>query len=233
MLGGALGNLIDRIFRSPGLLRGHVVDFVSVFGPDGSVFPVFNVADSAITIGGILLVLTALRGDRASTARRATGASAKTERRPTPMAECAGLPVPDGLAGMRVDAGLSRMLGLSRTVVADLIDAGDVLVDGRAAAKSDRLIARRLAGGRRCPSRTGRSTIDDRPRPVDGLTVLYADDDIVVVDKPVGVAAHPSPGWTGPTVIGGLAALGIPAVHLRRGRAAGHRAPARRRAPPG
>src|SRR6185369_16031236 len=46
------------------------------------------------------------------------------------------------------------------------------------------------------------------PEPVDGLTVIYDDDDIVVVDKPVGVAAHPSPGWTGPTVIGGLAAMG-------------------------
>src|SRR6266516_4762282 len=46
------------------------------------------------------------------------------------------------------------------------------------------------------------------PAPVDGLVVLYADDDVVAVDKPVGVAAHPSPGWTGPTVVGGLAALG-------------------------
>lgn len=62
ILGGAIGNLSDRIFRSPGFFRGHVVDFVSVFGPDGRYFPVFNVADSAITIGGILLVLTALRG---------------------------------------------------------------------------------------------------------------------------------------------------------------------------
>jgi 23S rRNA pseudouridine1911/1915/1917 synthase len=44
--------------------------------------------------------------------------------------------------------------------------------------------------------------------PVAGLIVLYDDDDVVVVDKPVGVAAHPSPGWTGPTVIGGLAAMG-------------------------
>ena len=44
--------------------------------------------------------------------------------------------------------------------------------------------------------------------PVPGLVVVYEDDDIVVVDKPVGVAAHPSPGWTGPTVIGGLAAAG-------------------------
>ena len=62
VLGGALGNLIDRIFRSPGFLQGHVVDFVSVFGPNAEYFPVFNVADSAITIGGISLVITALMG---------------------------------------------------------------------------------------------------------------------------------------------------------------------------
>ena len=62
VLGGALGNLIDRIFRDPGFLRGGVVDFLSVFGPDGSVFPVFNVADSAIVCGGILGALLALRG---------------------------------------------------------------------------------------------------------------------------------------------------------------------------
>jgi 23S rRNA pseudouridine1911/1915/1917 synthase len=43
---------------------------------------------------------------------------------------------------------------------------------------------------------------------VDGLVVLHDDDDIVVVDKPVGVAVHPSPGWTGPTVVQGLAAMG-------------------------
>ena len=62
MLGGALGNLIDRVFRDPGFLRGGVVDFLSVFGPDGSVWPVFNVADSAIVCGGILGALLALRG---------------------------------------------------------------------------------------------------------------------------------------------------------------------------
>lgn len=62
ILGGALGNLSDRIFRSPGVMRGHVVDFVSVFGPNARYFPVFNLADSAITIGGILLVITALLG---------------------------------------------------------------------------------------------------------------------------------------------------------------------------
>lgn len=62
ILGGAVGNLMDRFFRAPGFLQGHVVDFVSVFGPNAEHFPVFNVADSAITIGAILLVITSLRG---------------------------------------------------------------------------------------------------------------------------------------------------------------------------
>jgi signal peptidase II len=62
VLGGAVGNLIDRVFRDPGFLRGGVVDFVSVFAPDGRVWPVFNVADSAIVCGGILGALLALRG---------------------------------------------------------------------------------------------------------------------------------------------------------------------------
>lgn len=62
VLGGAVGNLIDRVFRAPGFLRGHVVDFISVFGPDGKHFAIFNVADSAITCGGVVLVLTALSG---------------------------------------------------------------------------------------------------------------------------------------------------------------------------
>ena len=62
VLGGALGNLVDRIFRSPGVLRGAVVDWISVFGPDGRVWPVFNVADSAIVCGGILGAILAVRG---------------------------------------------------------------------------------------------------------------------------------------------------------------------------
>jgi signal peptidase II len=62
VLGGAVGNLIDRTFRDPGFLRGGVVDFLSVFAPDGRAFPVFNVADSAIVCGGILGALMALRG---------------------------------------------------------------------------------------------------------------------------------------------------------------------------
>jgi len=62
VLGGALGNLIDRIFRAPGVLRGHVVDFLSVVLPGGYHWPVFNLADSSIVSGGILLVLLAFLG---------------------------------------------------------------------------------------------------------------------------------------------------------------------------
>jgi signal peptidase II len=62
VLGGALGNLTDRVFRDPGFLRGGVVDFISVFGPDGSVYPIFNVADSAVVCGGILGAVLAIRG---------------------------------------------------------------------------------------------------------------------------------------------------------------------------
>jgi 23S rRNA pseudouridine1911/1915/1917 synthase len=108
---------------------------------------------------------------------------------------------------MRVDAGLSRLLGLSRTVVAALAEEGHVAVDGRAAGKSDRLTAGAWLEVQ-LPEPAAPSAISGSVEVVAGLGVLYADDDIVVVDKPVGVAAHPSPGWTGPTVVGGLAALG-------------------------
>lgn len=74
ILGGALGNLSDRIFRAPGVLRGHVVDFLSLFGPDGEHWPIFNVADSAIVCGAVLAAVLALRGididGRAETAGR-------------------------------------------------------------------------------------------------------------------------------------------------------------------
>lgn len=62
VLAGALGNLIDRLFRAPAPLRGHVVDFISLFRPEGAGFAVFNLADSALTVGGVLIVLLALFG---------------------------------------------------------------------------------------------------------------------------------------------------------------------------
>lgn len=64
ILGGALGNLVDRLFRDPGVGRGHVVDFISVFGPDGKYWGIFNLADSAISVGAVLAVVLALLGIR-------------------------------------------------------------------------------------------------------------------------------------------------------------------------
>ncbi|HEX4705877.1 MAG TPA: RluA family pseudouridine synthase [Pseudonocardiaceae bacterium] len=107
---------------------------------------------------------------------------------------------------MRVDAGLSRLLGLSRTVVAELAESGDVTLDGRTAGKSDRLTAGAWLEVT-LPEPDAPLTVVAEP--VDGLVVVYEDGDIAVLDKPVGVAVHPSPGWTGPTVVAGLAAAGI------------------------
>jgi 23S rRNA pseudouridine1911/1915/1917 synthase len=114
--------------------------------------------------------------------------------------------VPEGLDGERLDAALARMFGFSRAGAAELIAAGDVLVDGRPAVKSDRVMAgAELAVTLPPPPGAAAAVIAE---PVPGMGILYEDDDIVVVDKPRGVAAHPTPGWTGPTVIGGLLGAG-------------------------
>ncbi|MEU4561424.1 RluA family pseudouridine synthase [Actinoplanes sp. NPDC023936] len=115
------------------------------------------------------------------------------------------LPVPDGLHGMRLDQAVSRLFGLSRTAAADLVEAGDALVDGVARAKSEKVNAGSWLEVT-LPAPAAAPVVVAEP--VHGMKIIYSDDDIVVVDKPVGVAAHPSPGWTGPTVIGGLAAMG-------------------------
>jgi 23S rRNA pseudouridine1911/1915/1917 synthase len=115
------------------------------------------------------------------------------------------LPVPDGLDGMRLDQAVSRLFGLSRTAAATLVEAGNALVDGYPRPKSDKVTAGSWLEVT-LPAPVTAPVV--AATPVDGLTIVYSDDDIVVVDKPVGVAAHPSPGWTGPTVIGGLAAMG-------------------------
>ncbi len=121
------------------------------------------------------------------------------------VAEHRSLPVPDGLHGLRLDQAISRLFGLSRTAAAAVAEAGDALVDGVPRPKSDKVSAgdwlEVTLPGPPAPPRM-------EARTVAGLKIVYSDDDIAVVDKPVGVAAHPSPGWTGPTVIGGLAAMG-------------------------
>ncbi|HPE10958.1 MAG: RluA family pseudouridine synthase [Actinobacteria bacterium] len=110
-------------------------------------------------------------------------------------------PVPEGLDGQRLDQALSRMLGLSRTRAADLVDQALITVDGQLLPKSARVLADQMV------------EVEDldtpaAPRPDMDLPVLYADEDIIVVDKPVGMAVHASPGWEGATVVAALAGAG-------------------------
>ncbi|WP_090791468.1 RluA family pseudouridine synthase [Asanoa ishikariensis] len=107
---------------------------------------------------------------------------------------------------MRLDQAISRLFGLSRTAAAAIVEAGDAVVDGSPRPKSDKVAAGAWLEVRLPEPQAALTEVV--PQAVPGLRVVYADDDIVVVDKPVGVAAHPSPGWTGPTVVGGLAAIG-------------------------
>ena len=113
--------------------------------------------------------------------------------------------VPDGLHGERVDAAVARMLGLSRTRIADLIGTGRVRLDGATVAKADRVSSGAMLEIELDEPRT----VEVAPTVVEGLRIVHDDDDIVVVDKPVGVAAHPSLGWDGPDVLGHLAGAGF------------------------
>ncbi|WP_166864067.1 MULTISPECIES: RluA family pseudouridine synthase [unclassified Salinibacterium] len=117
--------------------------------------------------------------------------------------ESRGMPVPDGLIGERADAAVARLLGFSRTFAAEVIDAGGARLDGVVLGKSDRM-------------RAGWIDVEWAPKLepaivpqlVPGFVVVHDDDDIIVIDKPVGVAAHPATGWDGPTVLGALAGAG-------------------------
>ncbi|SDT04002.1 RluA family pseudouridine synthase [Actinopolymorpha singaporensis] len=122
----------------------------------------------------------------------------------TGAADRRGLPVPEGLEGERLDAALGRLFGLSRTKAAELVENGLVRVDGEAVPKSERVSA-----GAWLEVELPRPQEPIAPVRVEGMRVVHDDADIVVVDKPIGVAAHPSPGWRGPTVIGHLAAAGF------------------------
>jgi 23S rRNA pseudouridine1911/1915/1917 synthase len=116
------------------------------------------------------------------------------------------LPVPDGLAGERVDAAIARMFGLSRTRAAGLVADGLVTLDGAAVGKSDRVLPGAVLDVT-IPSLV--DPLEVVPEIVEGIGIIHDDDSIVVIDKPVGVAVHPSPGWSGPTVVGHLAGAGF------------------------
>ena len=114
--------------------------------------------------------------------------------------------VPDGLAGERVDAAIARMFGLSRTRAAELIVSGHVSVDGAPPAKSDRVEAGAMLD---VAIPVAVDPVAVVPATVEGIKIVHDDEAIVVIDKPVGVAVHPSPGWNGPTVVGHLVAAGF------------------------
>ncbi len=115
------------------------------------------------------------------------------------------LPVPDGLEGERVDAAIARMFGFSRTKAAELAAEGKVTVDGAEVAKSERVTA---GAWLEVELPAPPAPVQIVAEKIDDMKIVYDDEHFVLVDKPVGVAAHPSPGWTGPTVIGGLAGAG-------------------------
>src|SRR5690625_7013483 len=114
--------------------------------------------------------------------------------------------VPDGLAGERVDVGGSRMLGLSRSRAAERIDAGLVEVGGTAPARSTRLEPGAMLSVE-LPEE--KPVAEVRPMIAEGMSLVHQDDDLVVIDKPVEVAAYPSSGWSGPAVLDHLAAAGV------------------------
>lgn len=122
------------------------------------------------------------------------------------MSETKSVYIPEGLGGSRADAGLSKALGLSRTTVAEMLDSGQVTCSGKVLGKSDKLSADSIV----------EVTLQAKPDPliihadqVEDFKIVFQDDHIIVVDKPAGVAAHPSVGWDGPTVPGALLGLGV------------------------
>ncbi|HSJ19301.1 MAG TPA: RluA family pseudouridine synthase [Nocardioidaceae bacterium] len=101
---------------------------------------------------------------------------------------------------------MARMFGFSRSRAAELIMAGNVTLDGEQAAKSDRV---HPGTDLEVEIPAVVDPIAVVPETVEGISIIHVDDAIVVIDKPVGVAVHPSPGWTGPTVVGHLAGAGF------------------------
>ncbi len=105
--------------------------------------------------------------------------------------------------GSRLDALLSTAFELSRTKVAADIEVGSVLVNNKLALKSHRV----TTGDNVVYNPVVKAAINPKDQ-ITQIPIIYADEDVVVIDKPVGVAVHPSPGWEGPTVTASLEALG-------------------------
>lgn len=113
--------------------------------------------------------------------------------------------VPEGLDGVRVDLAVAKLLGLSRSFVAEIATQRGILVNGKIVSKSDYVNTGGLLEVTWCPKKP----VEIVPIKLPELQVLYSDEDIIVVEKPVGVAAHPSVGWKGPDVLGALVGAGF------------------------
>jgi 23S rRNA pseudouridine1911/1915/1917 synthase len=114
--------------------------------------------------------------------------------------------IDSSLAGERVDTALARLLGVSRSAAAELCERGDAQVSNKVLTKSDRV---NLSDVLIVKPPVAAEPLRVTETPVDELVVIYQDDEIVVVDKPAGVVAHPTVGFDGPTVAGALLARGI------------------------
>lgn len=112
----------------------------------------------------------------------------------TPASTHRTVAIPEGLAGERLDAALSRIFGFSRTRAAELIGQSMVRLDGQPVIKSERVLPGALL-------EVEIPVVSDPlavvPEIAEGIRILHDDDALVVIDKPVGVAVHPSPGWKG------------------------------------
>ena len=123
------------------------------------------------------------------------------------MREFIQIEISEELSGERIDVALSKATELSRSAIVKLLDAGEVQLGKRTMNKSDK-VSRGQVLSLLLPDNVSGDAIPATPLPE--LTIVYQDTDLVIVNKPVGCAAHPSPGWNGPTVIGALIAAGIP-----------------------
>lgn len=115
------------------------------------------------------------------------------------------LSIPEGLNQERVDTALSRLLGLSRNVIVGLIEAGEIAKSGTPVGKSDKVLTGDVLEVLLPAVKSEAKLV---ATPIDGLKVVYDDEYLIVIDKPVGIAAHPSPGWQGATVVGAIFAAG-------------------------
>jgi len=122
------------------------------------------------------------------------------------MRELKNVEIPLELDNERIDSALSRILGFSRSVIVKLLDAGEISLGHRKLSKSDKVLSGQIISILLPEPPSG---VAIPPTPLPDLTIVYQDTDLVIVNKPVGCAAHPSPGWSGPTVVGALIAAGV------------------------